>query len=135
MDDVLKSQCLQRGFVGPDPGQYEGMHAAKRFPHHGKGPVFERPPVEPLFGPEPVDALADIVAAFLGPLRSPKPKPTQTTVQSVQSPHRKRRQSGAGASGASFGGLGLPDGVLPSIPACIECTGRDLLPHTPVFVF
>eukprot|EP00892_Ulva_mutabilis_P009750 jgi/Ulvmu1/7147/UM034_0053.1 len=57
----------RRGAIKPDPGQYEGMHAVPRFPHHGKGPFFERPPVEPLFGPTSAHLLGDIVSTFLGP--------------------------------------------------------------------
>lgn len=104
--------------MAPDPGQYEGMHAASHFPHHGRGPFFERPAVEPLFGPEPADPLAAVVAAFLGPAKA---KASRGPAKS--SPRRPTCGGGSssGSRAAAAVGAGarrLPDGALISCCWC-----------------
>lgn len=112
---------VQRGHVVPEPGQYEGMHAASRFPHHGRGPFFERPAVEPLFEPRAADSLAAIVSTFMGPARTR----AAAGPANSNSPRRASRGGGSGGSkaavtGAMDNGGSLPDGVLWRA-ACMHC--------------
>ena len=61
---------MQKADVRPDPGQYEGMHTAVRFPAHERGTLFDAPPVEPLLAPSH-RTLEAIVATFLSPAPAP----------------------------------------------------------------
>lgn len=104
--------------MNPDPGQYDGMHAVSAFPHHGKGPFFDRPAVEPLFGSHSGDRLADIVATFLGPER---PRAAGGPPKSPQRGPRGNVAAGAPPARTMQQGS-LPDGAPSGVMCRLSCS-------------
>jgi hypothetical protein len=135
---------LQRGDIRPDPGQYEGMHAQNRFPEHERGPLFDRPAVEPLLAP-PDRSLDAIVASFLG---SAVPADTSTGKGTLQvlapssaaqkgkgrsqekhaAKHTPYALTASNSAGASTNGVsGTPaGGILPLLFAHVCIQARNL---------